>query len=303
MTRGLHTVIKQKAVGASAVTLGSDFSFLKSSTKALIVILEALSNTGSQTLANVLTQFGTIWKLDSDKYGTLINWQTFADQYYYMWARDKFPPKVKQHTTDNDVIKVAFAIMFGRPDHPEEGLPASQLTMNITLPADGNAIDTRKITIYQVTSDVGFNKFLKHEYSAHTPSTTGKKLPLPIEPRSKEILSSFFYQTTAADDSTTDTTTIESMQPYRDSDEGIFEALPADVLMELWHALEFNGDANTIYDVTETLLGNYIFVDFIKWFEHPLVPSQLDVQTEFGWNIIGGDTNAVRHYLTSLIPA
>lgn len=303
MTRGLHTVIKQKSFSASATTLGSDFSFLKTNTKALIVVLEALSNGGSQTLADVLTQMGSIWKLDSDKYGTIINFQTFADLYYYIWSVTGKPPKVKMHTSENDLIKIAFAIPFGRLNHPEEGLPASQLTMSITVPADANETDTRTVTIYQVTSDNRFSKYLKMEYTAHTPATAGKKLPLSIEPRDKEMLYSFFFQTTAGDDSTTDLTTIEAMQPYKDSDAGIFEALPADVLMELWHALEGNGDANTIYDVTETLLGNYIFVDFIKWFEKPLVPKQMGVIGEFGWNIIGGDTNAVRHYLTSLIPA
>lgn len=303
MTRGIHTVIKQKSVGASAVTLGSDFSFLRSNTKMLIIVLEALSNTGSQTLANVLTQMGTIWKLDSDKYGTIYNFQTFADLYYWWWAKHGKPLKVKQHTTDNDVIKLAFYLPFGRLDHDNEGLPASQLTMSITFPADGNAIDTRKISIYQITENFGYSKFLKMEYNAHTPSTSGKKLPLPIEPRTKEMLASFFYQTTAGDDSTTDTTTIESLVPYKDSGETVFEALPADVLMELWYALDGQGDANTIYDVTEFLLGNYIYIDFKKWFGKMLVPSQLGVVSEFGWNIIGGDTNAVRHYLESLIPA
>jgi len=283
--------------------LGSDFSLLKSNTKALIVVLEALSNGGSQTLADVLTQMGSIWKLDSDKYGTIINFQTFADLYYYIWSTTGKPPKVKMHTSENDTIKIAFVIPFGREGHPEEGLPASQLTMSITFPADGNETDTRKISIYQVTSDESFSKLMKIEYTSHTPSTSGKKLPLPIEPRSKEMLSSFFYQTTAGDDSTTDLTTIEAMQPYKDSAEGVFEALPADVLMELWHALQGNGDANTIYDVTETLLGNYIYVDFAQFFGHPLVPASLGIASEFGWNIIGGDTNAVRHYLTSLIPA
>jgi hypothetical protein len=302
MTRGIHTVTKQKSVGASAVTLGADFSFLKSNTKMLIVIFEALSNGGSQTLANVLTQMGTIWKLDSDKFGTIVNYQTFADLYYHIWSKTGKPPKVKMHTTDNDVIKIIFAIKFGRDGHSEEGLPASQLTMNITFPADGNSIDTRKITIYQITEDSSYSKLLKLEYNAHTPSTTGKKLPLPIEPRSKEILSSFFYQTTAGDDTTTDTTTIEAMVLYKDSLETVFEVGASDLLMELWHALHGNGDGQTIYDVTETLLGNYIFIDFIDWFGKPIVPSQLGVVTEFGWNIVGGDTNAVRHYLESLIP-
>lgn len=298
----IHTVIKQKSVGASAVTLGSDFSFLKANTKGLIVVLEALDNGGSHTLANLLTQLGSIVTVSTDVYGLITNYQTVADLYYDLWAKNGTPPRLTHHTTDNDIIKLSLVLWFGRYDHNDEGLPACQITMGWTVPADGNAIDTRKISVYQITSDHSFSKLLKQEYFPHTPATAGSKLKLSIEPRNKQILDVFLFQTTAPDDTTTDLTTIEALEPYIDSGSGIFEAQPADVLVEVYLAFRRACQAHSAYVVDSYILGNYVSVDFELMFNKPFVPSEQGVINEAGLNIIGGDTNAVRAYQRSLIP-
>lgn len=286
----------QKSVGASAVTLGSDAEFKKAPTKLLRIYFDFLANntTTGHTVANIMTQMGSTLVLSGgSKIGNVLDIVQMADLFYLEWYLRGKSPHSWGSTTNNTVCGLAMDIWLGRPNHPNEGLPPTELSLQWTLPADAGEIDSRYIEIVQWYDPYAHytRGLVRHNKAGVTPSTTVyKDFDFPVVPPNALLddrILDLLYQTTGVR-TTTDTTTLEQLALQKDG-----------VLI----GEEFNADNmfvsspsgnEEICGVAGGFIENYLPIDWQYLLGHPFNLSANAVSKRYGINFLGGDTNAIR---------
>jgi hypothetical protein len=286
----------QKSVGANAITLGSDAEFKKAPTKLFRIYFDFLSNntTTGYTVANVMTQLGSTFILSGgSKIGNVVDILQMADLFYLEWYLRKKSPHSWGSTTNNTIAGLVMDLWMGRPNMPNEGLPPTELSLQWTLPADANEVDSKYVEIVQwYDPHAIYNKGLIYQQlNGPAPSTSVyKDFDFPVVPPNALLddrILDLIYQTTGAR-TTTDTTTIEQIALQKD---GVFIGE------------EFNADSffatspagnEEICGVAGGFVENYLPIDWVHLLGHPFNLKANGVTKRYGINLLGGDTNAIR---------
>ena len=295
-----------KSVGASAIIIGSDAEWLEAPTKMMRIIFKFLSNntTTGYTVANILTQMGTTFVLQGTKVGKVVDTLQMADFFYTLWYLRTSAPANFGGNTNNYVSAVIMDYWFGRPDKPNEGLPAKKMNLAWTFPADAVEIDTRTVEILQfIEEGAKYNSCLYHEQkNGPTPSTsTPKNFEFPLtspNPKDQQIMLDLLFMTTGLGATATDTTTIETLQLMKNGS-------------PVGDKHQVDGWASTIRNNAEDICGiahafpkTYVPIDWLYHLRRPLNPRMAGIQSKYGIYFLGGDTNAIRvsHHAVKLLP-
>lgn len=285
-----------KSVGATATTIGSNAEWLEAPTKMLRIVFKFLSNntTTGYTVADILTQMGTTFVLQGTKVGKVIDTLQMADYFYTNWYLRKSAPVNFGGVTDNYVSAVIMDHWFGRPDRPNEGLPAKKMNLAWALPADANEIDTKTVEILQfIEEGARYDSCLYHEQkNGPTPSTsTPKNFEFPLtspNPKLQQILLDLLFMTTGLGATATDTTTIETLQLMKNG-----SPVGDKHQIEGWFATIPNNEED-VCGIAHSFPKTYVPLDYPYLLEKPLIPQSAGISSKYGIYFLGGDTNAIR---------
>ena len=291
-----------KSVGAGAKTLGSEIEWTEAPTKMIRITFKFLSNntTTGFTVANILTQMGTTFVLQGTKVGKVIDTLQMADYFYTQWYLRKSAPTNFGANTNDYVCAVIMDHWFGRPDRPNEGLPAKKMNLSWVLPADAVEIDGREVEILQfIEEGAKYDHCMYHEQkNGPTPSTTTpKNFEFPLtspNPKDQQILLDLLFMTTGLGGTSTDTTTIETMQLMKNG-----SPVGDKHQVDGWASTILN-NAEDIGGIAHTFPKTYVPLDWLYYLRRPLNPREAGISEKYGIYFQGGDTNAIRVAHTTL---
>jgi len=158
--------------GASAIT--KDIPLAKRAIAAIILNCDVLGNSGAATAANLLTQLGTFYVKDGGKKvtpeWTALEWAEYLSHFL---GRPYGTPFQDGTAANDKLALLSLIIPFGRPYigvhgsflpaliDPHVGFkPSNTPYLYMSLPADGNSLDTRhiKVTVIYYDTPPKYNK-------------------------------------------------------------------------------------------------------------------------------------------------
>lgn len=193
-------------MGAAATT--KLFELAKAPIAAIIMQWDMLGQGAAAVVASAKTQCATTLKVTDGGQLVTPNWSG-AEWYAYLSAfYNRIPPFQDGTAADNKLALMQYVIPFGRPSaianpslfsmfDPQVGfVPKATPQIELTFPADGNAIDTRHLKIGVVYHNTlpAYHKIWS-EWSAQTLNTTGA---VDWILRTSGLLSEMFLASTSA---------------------------------------------------------------------------------------------------------
>ena len=171
--------------GAAAVT--KDFELAKRPLHAVILQWDMLGAAAAATLANALTQCGTLVYLKDARGDVTPQWSATVLEQYQQLFTGKNTPFQDGTAADNKLALFQQIIPMGRPmlghDNPfPYGLldpyvgynPKGTPFLHVSVPADANSIDTRHLKIVPIYGDAPFAYDKRWTpWTSQTVSTTG----------------------------------------------------------------------------------------------------------------------------------
>jgi hypothetical protein len=199
-------------MGAAAVT--KNFELAKSPMAAIVLQYDMLGQGAAAVIASALTQCATTLKITDGGKDITPNWSG-AEWYEYLSAfYGRIPPFQDGTAADNKLALLQFVIPFGRPlanvnpsllsvfDQQVGFMPKGTPQIELSFPADGNAIDNRhlKIGVVYMNTKPAYTKEWT-SWSSQTLNTTGGIDW--ILPDTGLLAEAFFYQTSSYNDTLT----------------------------------------------------------------------------------------------------
>lgn len=300
--RGLE--LRQVAEGESVNTTikkGPE-AFSEAPTKRIDLHFYFVSNNTSTgfTVANILTQAGSTLTIDTGlPIKKVVDLTEMADLFYLLWQYLGRAPPNFGGNTNNYICGVTFPIWFGRPWRANEGLPPTNINISWTVPNNANEIDGASCDIVQYVEPQGvYDKCLVYaSKDGPTPSTSLRKnFPFPLHDLDQQVLIDLIFQTTGVR-TTNATTTIEDFYLMKDNVK-FGDKMDIEFLMQAYKPPK--EDVAGI--ATVGIIEDYQALDWRQILGRPFVPSLAGVQSSFGINFLGGDTNAVRDIQLAYVP-
>jgi len=179
-------VIKEQQTwtpGAGAVT--KDFELAKRPLHAVTLQFDALGDGAAATLANMLTQCGTIINIKDARGDVTPKWSGAELLQYQELFTGKNVPAQDGTAANDKLIEVALTIPMGRPNR-NAGFPLEVLDplvgynpkgtpfLHVEVPVDANSVDTRHLKIIPFYADTPFQYDKRWTpWTSQTVNTTG----------------------------------------------------------------------------------------------------------------------------------